>query len=103
MREVAVLGVAMTKFGNSEKTNLVLASVGESGCYEGIEIHRFPWQRSFRADEYVRLIRTYSDHATLPQEVREPLLRDIAKAIDDAGGTVQRSYEAVLLLARPAK
>jgi len=81
----------------------VLTSVGESLCYEGIEIHRFPWQRSFRADEYVRLIRTYSDHATLPPEVREPLLRDIAKAIDDAGGSVLRSYEAVLLLARPVK
>lgn len=81
----------------------VRTSFEESGCYEGIEIHRFPWQRSFRADEYIRLIRTYSDHATLPPEVREPLLRDIATAIDGVGGSVTRSYEAVLLLARPVK
>jgi len=80
----------------------VLASFQGSGCFEGIGIHRFPWERSFRADEYVALIRTYSDHATLPPEVREPMLRDIARAIDDAGGSVRRTYEAVLLLARPA-
>ncbi len=76
-------------------------SFEQSGCYEGIEIHRFPWERSFRADEYVALIRTYSDHATLPPQVREPMLGDIAAAIEDAGGSVLRRYEAVLLLARP--
>lgn len=79
----------------------VRASFEQSGCYEGIEIHRFPWERSFGADEYVRLIGTYSDHATLPPDVREPLLADIAAAIEEAGGSVTRKYEAVLLLARP--
>jgi hypothetical protein len=78
-------------------------SIETSGCYEAIEFRRFPWQRSFRAEEYVRLLRTYSDHVTLPAELRERLLRDIAAAIDAAGGVVTRSYEAVLLLARPAK
>jgi SAM-dependent methyltransferase len=80
-----------------------LGSFERSGCFDGIEARRFPWERSFRADEYVALIRTYSDHATLPPEVREPMLGDIARAIDEAGGSVRRSYEAVLLLARPAK
>jgi SAM-dependent methyltransferase len=81
----------------------VRRSIETSGCYEAIEIRRFLWQRSFRAEEYVRLLRTYSDHATLPADIREPLLRDIAAAIDAAGGVVTRTYEAVLLLARPAK
>jgi len=85
------------------RTAEVRTSFEQSGCYEGIEIHRFPWQQTFRAEEYIRLIRTYSDHATLPPGIREPLLADIAGAIDAAGGSVTRSYEAVLLLARPAK
>ncbi len=78
------------------------ASIERSGCFRDIEFHRFPWQRSFRADEYVRLLRTHSDHSTLPVEIREPLLADIAAAIDAAGGAVTRQYEAVLMLARPA-
>ena len=78
-------------------------SIEESRCYREIEFRRFPWRRAFRAEEYVRVLRTHSDHATLPPEVREPLLRDIAAAINAAGGSVTRQYEAVLMLARPAK
>jgi hypothetical protein len=47
------------------------ASIERAGCFREVEFHRFPWQRSFRAEEYVRLLRTHSDHATLPAEVRE--------------------------------
>ncbi len=79
------------------------ASIERSGSFREVEFHRFPWTRSFRADEYVRLLRTQSDHATLPPEIREPLLRDVAAAIEAAGGSVTRRYEAVLMLARPAK
>jgi SAM-dependent methyltransferase len=77
------------------------ASIERSGSFREIEFHRFPWERSFRADEYVRLLRTYSDHSTLPAEVREPFLADIAATIEAAGGSVTRRYETVLMLARP--
>ena len=49
------------------------------------------------------LLRTYSDHSTLPPEALEPLLADVAAAIEAAGGSVTRRYEAVLMLARPAR
>jgi SAM-dependent methyltransferase len=78
------------------------ASIARSGCFTDVEFHRFPWQRSFTAEGYLALLRTHSDHATLPPEVREPLAEDIAAAIEGAGGTVTRRYEAILMLARPA-
>jgi len=78
------------------------ASIERSGCFRNIEFHRFPWQQVFRADEHVRILRTYSDCSTLPAEVREPLLADIATAIEQAGGSVTRRYETILMLARPA-
>jgi SAM-dependent methyltransferase len=76
-------------------------SIERSGCFRDIEFHRFPWQRGFTTEQYVALLGTHSDHVTLPPQVREPLLRDIASAIDAAGGSVTRRYEAVLMLARP--
>jgi SAM-dependent methyltransferase len=77
------------------------ASITRSGCFTDVEFHRFPWQRSFTAEGYLALLQTHSDLMTLPPEVREPLLRDIAAAIGAAGGSVTRRYEAVLMLARP--
>ncbi len=79
------------------------ASIRRSGCFRDVEFHRFPWEQSYHAHDYVRLLRTYSDHSTLPADVLEPLLRDIAAAIEAAGGFVTVRYEAVLMVARPAK
>jgi SAM-dependent methyltransferase len=79
------------------------AEIERSRCFGEIEFHRFPWARSFNAAEYVRLLRTYSDVSTLPPATREPFLADIAAAIEEAGGTVARRSEAILMLARPAK
>jgi hypothetical protein len=79
------------------------ASVEASGAYTDVEFHRFPWSRSFDTRQYVELLRTFSDVSTRPAQVREPFLVDIAGAIDGAGGSITRYYEAMLMLARPAK
>jgi SAM-dependent methyltransferase len=79
------------------------ASIEKSGCFRDVTFRTFPWQRTFTTAEYIGLLRTYSDHVTLPAEVREPLLDDIAAAIDAAGGSVTRFYATILMLARPAK
>jgi SAM-dependent methyltransferase len=78
------------------------ASIGRSGAFRDVEFHRFPWERSFTVEEYVALLRTYSDHSTIPPGALEPLLEDVAATIEAAGGSVTRRYEAVLMLARPA-
>jgi len=79
----------------------VRAAITASNAYHDIEFHRFPWERTFDAAQYVALLRTMSVCCTLVPELREPFLEDIGVAITDAGGKVTRHYESVLLLARP--
>lgn len=69
--------------------------------YRDVEEMRWPWSRRFTAREYVRLIATYSDHATVPEPRRTRLFDAIEEAIEKAGGTVERRYFAVLIGARP--
>ena len=69
--------------------------------YRDVELWRWPFARTYTAEEYVRLVSTYSDHSTLPVSRRTRLYEGLAVAIEQAGGTVERHYEAVLIGARP--
>jgi SAM-dependent methyltransferase len=69
--------------------------------YRDVELLRWPWSRRHTADEYVRLLGTYSDHSTVPEPNRTRLFEAIAEAIEQAGGSVKRDYLTVLILARP--
>ena len=44
--------------------------------------------RKLTSDEYISLIKTYSDHNALPKEVRKAFEKDMKKAIDDVGGVI---------------
>jgi SAM-dependent methyltransferase len=63
------------------------------------EIRR-PWEHTYAGDEYLRLLNTFSNHRGVPEPGRRAFFQAIADVIARAGGTVQRHYETVLLLAR---
>lgn len=44
--------------------------------------------RTLTSEEYVNLIKTYSDHNALPEEVRNAFEKAMKQAIDDAGGKI---------------
>lgn len=44
--------------------------------------------RKLTSEEYISLIKTYSDHNALPEEVRNAFENDMKKAIDDVGGVI---------------
>lgn len=44
--------------------------------------------RSLTSEEYISLIKTYSDHNALPEKVRNTFENDMKKAIDDVGGVI---------------
>lgn len=44
--------------------------------------------RKLTSEEYINLIKTYSDHNALPEEVRNAFEKDMKQAIDDAGGKI---------------
>ena len=60
---------------------------------------KYPWVAEYRAEEYITLLGTYSDHISLPEDERSKLFEEITKLIqDEYAGVVQKHYEAVLIL-----
>lgn len=69
--------------------------------YRDVELFTWPWSRRFTAEEYLRLLGTYSDHSTVPEPNRTRLFDAIAEGIENAGGAIERHYLATLIGARP--
>ena len=61
----------------------------------------YDWSCDFSADDYVRLLRTFSDHIRLGEERLAGLAEDIRKFIEERyGGYVTRPYRSVLHMAK---
>jgi len=72
-----------------------------SGLFASVESRRHLWERSYRADDYARLLGTYSDHLALPAPVRSRLLSGIEDLIERSyGGVIRKGYLTVLHVAR---
>ena len=71
-----------------------------SALFEPPEILRYPWERVYSTEEYIKQLRTQSDHATLEPGVRTALLNEIRELVTRLGGQVLRRSNAVLFLAR---
>lgn len=56
--------------------------------------------RKLTSEEYISLIKTYSDHNAMPKKVRKAFERDMKKAIDNAGGIISIYDTIDLYLAR---
>jgi trans-aconitate methyltransferase len=70
--------------------------------FGAVEVLRWPWSKRYTAEEYVALVSTYSDHSTVPEPRRTRLYHALADVVREMGGTVEREYEAVLMLANAA-
>ncbi len=75
--------------------------VAEQSAFQVVESRRHPFELTYDAVGYVRLLDTYSHYRLLADDVRARLFDELIVAIDTQyGGQVTRRYEAVLLLAR---
>jgi SAM-dependent methyltransferase len=77
------------------------AEIERSGCFGPVHSALFPWTARYTARQYLDLLDTHSDHAVLEPRFREPLYAAIARAIERHGGTLDRPYASMLLLAFP--
>jgi len=78
-----------------------IVQIEASGLFVDVEARREPWRIEFTADEYVALLSTYSDHATLDESAREGLLNGIRSLIEElGGGRIRRDWVTALYLAR---
>ncbi len=60
------------------------------------------WSKTYRTEAWISLIHTFSDHIALPVAKREALSADIARVIEDMGGSIERFYRTVLLVSQRA-
>jgi SAM-dependent methyltransferase len=59
----------------------------------------FPWTQHYQRDEWLELLRSYSEYAALEPNLRHRLLDAIGTTIDDYGGSFVRNFETVLIAA----
>lgn len=70
-----------------------------TGLFGPVRIERYPWTDRRSAEEYVKLLRTHSDHASLPADVLRSLCAEIRAAVEEAGGEIAVDHVAVLYFA----
>lgn len=56
--------------------------------------------RTLTSEEYIKLIKTYSDHYAFPEQIRLTFEQDMKQAIDDVGGKINIYDTVDLYLAR---
>jgi SAM-dependent methyltransferase len=59
----------------------------------------FPWTQHYQRDEWLELLRSYSEYAALEPNLRHRLLDAIGTTIDDYGGSFVMNFETVLIAA----
>jgi SAM-dependent methyltransferase len=74
-----------------------------SGPFGPVVARRYPWTATHTADQYVKLISTYSMVQGLPEGIRRDLLAGIRELAEQYGGTVESRYVAMLYVARVSR
>ena len=69
-----------------------------SGRFGPVGIRRYEWDLAYSTQQYLDVLRTYSNHRALPAPAREGLLAAIADLIDTRhGGSITKRYLTELL------
>lgn len=76
------------------------AMIAEKYGFADIQYHIFHRKRIFSADEYVKLLGTYSDHIAIEKSIRDEFFANIKAAIIKHGGTLTIDDALDLQLAR---
>lgn len=65
-----------------------------------VEFHRYEWDRTYTAPDYLDLLMTYSGHRALSPDRRAGLFACITALIDGYGGRITKRFMTELALAR---
>ena len=90
---------AMSQEINEQRRHM--DSLRDAG-FAPIELRTYPGRATYTARQWVDMIATHSNHATLADEQRQALLHGVADAIVELGGTVTEEQCAALILATRA-
>ncbi|MET9109409.1 class I SAM-dependent methyltransferase [Streptomyces zhihengii] len=77
------------------------AEAARSGRFGPVECRRWQWELTYTTEEYLRLLRTYSNHRALPPEALAGLLSGVAALIDGRhAGRVTKRHLTELRVSR---
>ena len=76
------------------------ARIAEKYGFEDIEYRLFHRIREFCAEEYIELLRTYSDHIAIDEPIRNSFFDEIKQAIHEHGDVLKLYDTMDLQLAR---
>ena len=74
--------------------------IERTGLFGEVTVRRYPWDATYDAASYLRLLNTYSGPIHLESGTRERLFRGIAELIDTQfHGRITKGYLAILYVA----
>jgi ubiquinone/menaquinone biosynthesis C-methylase UbiE len=68
------------------------------GCFDNVEVLRFPWTRHYDTRQYLGLLNTYSDHLRMSAAQHAYLAEGVADVLERHGGGIDKPYQAVLYM-----
>jgi len=75
------------------------AAIEATGAFEAFRHEVFAWERSYTTSQWTDQLRTHSDHALLDPPLRESVLDEVRRAIDERGGEFVMHYDCHASLA----
>ena len=75
-----------------------LDAIATTPGFGATEIRTYEWLQPYTTDQWIDMLGTHSDHATLPEAQRDALLEAVDRAVDGMGGTLLLRYRTALLL-----
>ena len=80
------------------------AEIEASGYFTDVTVRQFGWEVSYGADDYIRLLDTFSGHIAMPQWKLDRLYGEIRRRLAERpGGLLRRGWGTVLHVARRAE
>ena len=82
--------------------DIITGNLREYCGIEDVTVNIHDWVETLSADRYVKLLRTYSGFRGMDDNLRESLNAEIFAAIQNAVGSIQQPYRAILFHAKKA-
>jgi SAM-dependent methyltransferase len=74
-------------------------ALSRSHAFAGLSTVRHRWQRQYTGPQFLKLLRTFSNHQALPEPAKTQFFEGVAAELARFGNVVTRHYETLLLVA----
>jgi hypothetical protein len=87
--------------GHSRELPDDTAEIESSGLFEHVTVRQFDWEISYGAEDYIRLLDTFSGHIAMDTWKRDRLYSEIRRRLAERpDGRLRRHWGAVLQVGR---